>query len=317
MINRFHFISFSHAFLMGIAIFCLLNVPITLTSSAQDSEEDRRVWDSDFLKKRPKSNSPKKRDIRYKRTTSSAANQDSTKKDHGVTGTEEQYAVVGVTLWRLRQPDGSSDKDVARILDRVQDNPSGIEWVAERINTDTPLAIGQRIRLTVEVPRSGYLYLIDREQYADGTFSEPYLVFPRKRARGLENNEVRAGLPVEFPSLEDQHPYFILARSRPDHIGEAITLLVTPTPIPGLNIGTNNLKLSQEQVEKWESQWSTSVEIHQLVGGEGKLYNTREKEAVAGLNLLSEDDPVPQTLYRVARNANDPIMLRVPLKVGQ
>ena len=65
----------------------------------------------------------------------------------------------------------------------MQDAASG-ELTAERIDTGAPLALGDRVRLTIESPNGGFLYVIDREVYDDGTTSDPYLIFrPRVRVK--------------------------------------------------------------------------------------------------------------------------------------
>ena len=53
-----------------------------------------------------------------------------------------------------------------------------------------------------------YLYVIDREQYADGTQGEPYLIFPTTRTRGGDNS-VKAGRVMEIPSQDDNPPYLL------------------------------------------------------------------------------------------------------------
>jgi len=288
-----------------IILLSVFRLPAALTRPVQNEDEDRRSWDSEFLKKRPKSTSTSGRQVRYKRITKAVG---PLRKESVENKELVQGSVIGVTLWRLRQPVKTDKKgNNARILDRVEDQP--VEWVAERINPETKLVEGQRVRLTVEVPRPGYLYVIDREQYSDGTFGDPYLVFPIKRARGIENNEVNAGVPLEFPSLEDNYPYFVLRRSRPDHVGEALTLLVAPAPIPDLDIGTKILKLSREQYEQWQRLWSAEFEIYQLVGGEGGLYSNEEKDAATRTRTLTQEDPLPQTLYRVAKGQSEPVMV--------
>ena len=63
---------------------------------------------------------------------------------------------------------------------------------------NTPLAIGDRVRLTIESSNNGYLYVIDRELDADGTKSDPYLIFPTARTREGDN-AVRGGRLVDIP----------------------------------------------------------------------------------------------------------------------
>src|ERR1044071_4769400 len=105
---------------------------------------------------------------------------------------------IGVTLWRLHQ---SSGRDAgARVL--VMENAQTTQWTPQRIEIDTPLQIGERVRLSIESPREGYLYVIDREQYSDGTLGDAYLIFPTLRTRGGDNR-VRAGRLIDIPAQED------------------------------------------------------------------------------------------------------------------
>src|SRR5262245_60234508 len=59
-------------------------------------------------------------------------------------GTAVKKGLIGVTIWRLRDD---------------QDSPT-----AERVTADTLFTEGERLRLSIEVPRSGdcHLYVIDR-----------------------------------------------------------------------------------------------------------------------------------------------------------
>src|SRR6266404_8129204 len=114
-----------------------------------------------------------------------------------------QFEEVGVTVWRLR-PSRSSDEG-ARVL--VQEGLKQAEWTPERIEADTPLKIGDRVRLSVESPRPGFLYIIDREQYADGSLGEPMLIFPTLRTRG-GGNRVLPGRLIDIRAQEEQYSYF-------------------------------------------------------------------------------------------------------------
>src|SRR5438552_14378695 len=55
------------------------------------------------------------------------------------------YEEIGVTVWRLR-PSRSSDEG-ARVL--VMDGLRQSEWTPERIEADTPLKVGDRVRLKI------------------------------------------------------------------------------------------------------------------------------------------------------------------------
>src|SRR4029078_543265 len=118
------------------------------------------------------------------------------------------------------------------------------EWLPERISPNTKLDQGERLRISVDAARTGYLYLIDREQYADGSLREPYLIFPTTRTLG-GNNQVTVGKIIELPSQDDRPPYFTVRRRRADQVGEVVSVLITPSPLEGIEITDKAQKLSE------------------------------------------------------------------------
>src|SRR5262245_53769059 len=114
-----------------------LNARINL----QEDTQTRRLWDSEFVK--PKKTAPPKR--RYRVATPRIP-----------TDAVDGESVLGITLWRLRTSKVADDKEV-RLFKHKKDNTNITEWTPERISVDTPLSIGQRVRLSVEAARTGYL----------------------------------------------------------------------------------------------------------------------------------------------------------------
>jgi hypothetical protein len=218
---------------------------------------------------------------------------------------------VGVTIWRLR-PAAPGDAG-ARIL--VHDEAKTVEWVPERISATGSLATGDRVRLTVESPEAGYLYVIDRERYSPGERGAPYLIFPTSRTHGGDNR-VTSGKLIDIPAQDDQPNFFSLRRSRPDQTEEELTMLLTREPLEGLEIGPKALQLASEQVAKWEKQWGAGkIEMFELSGGRGKTWTQVEQEAAGNATrLLTQDDPAPQTVYRVAVKPGEPLMVKVRIR---
>jgi hypothetical protein len=217
---------------------------------------------------------------------------------------------VGVTVWRL-QPASPADASRGVTVDSSPDE----KWLPHRVEVGAGVAEGTRVRLSVEASRRGYLYVIDREQYADGTLGEPTLIFPTLRIRD-GNNEVRSGRVVELPDLGDRPPFFTMKRSRGDHVGEVLTVLITPSPISGLQIGRAPIVLSKEQVQEWEKKWSAPTKRLELTGGAGRPYTKAEREAAESqTRLLTQEDPLPQTMYQVASKPEDALLVAVPLKI--
>ena len=218
---------------------------------------------------------------------------------------------IGVTIWKLR---AATPADTgARIL--VQEESNTIDWIPERVSSASSLREGDRVRLTMESPEPGYLYVIDRERYSSGERGSPFLIFPTTRTRGGDN-KVMAGKLIDIPAQDDQPNFFRLRRSRPDQTEEELTVLLTPEPLEGIEIGPRPLALSEEQASEWEKRWgSGKFEIFELTGGAGKSWTRAEQEAASrGTRLLTQDDPPPQTVYRVAAKTGDPLLVKIRLR---
>jgi hypothetical protein len=286
----------THLHLLSFAL-CLLTI--------FQGEGARQIVPEEFVKARPG------------KSTATAAKQpsyrpaDAAKKTSGAKSSD--FTQLGLTIWRLR-PSKAADTG-ARII--VQESDDTVEWTPERVEANSPLRIGERIRISIESPRTGYLYVIDREQYADGTLSEPYLIFPTTRTRGGDNR-VTAGRVIEIPGQEDRPNYFRLRQSRPNQTAEVLTVLVTNEPLEGLTFGAQPLVLANDQVAKWEKEWSAPAERFELIGGAGKTWTKAEQAAGAdGTRLLTQEDPGPQTIYRVAAKPGAPILVKVGLRYSR
>jgi hypothetical protein len=177
------------------------------------------------------------------------------------------------------------------------------------------LAEGDRVRLSIEAARTGYLYVINREQYADGTLGEPYLIFPTTRTLGGDN-QVKIGRLIDIPAQEDSPPFFTLRRSRADQVGESLTVIVTKSPLDELQIGATAQRLSAELVARWEKTWGGQAGRLELSDGAGKLWTKEEKEAGASAaRLLKAAAPNPQTLYYLPGVKSDkPLLIKVQLQ---
>ncbi len=221
---------------------------------------------------------------------------------------------IGITVWRLR-PSRSSDKG-ARVL--VLDGLKQEKWIPERIEASTPLQVGDRVRLAIESPRPGFLYIVDREQYADGAFGEAMLIFPTLKTRGGDNR-VLPGKLIDIPAQEDQYSYFTAqpAGERRDQIAEVLSFILLPQPLD-LKIAEQPLKIARRELGGWEKLWGGPTEVLELVGGMGRAWTSEEKEAGAvNGRQLTQSGPPPQTVYRVTTKAAGTLLVTVPLRYGR
>jgi len=282
------------------ALWVAAMLAVSDTGNAQQSADStlrtRQLWDTTLLSQRPASTQkPSETPIRPPRSS------------------EVKGTLVGVTLWRLRP---SKPADMAGTRALIQEEATNERWVPERIASDTTLVEGNRVRLSVEAGRTGYLYVIDRDEYVDGAKGDPYLIFPTQRTRGGDNR-IAPGLVVEIPASDDNPPYFKLQRSRPDQAAEALTIVVTAKPISGLEIGRQRLKLTESQLEVWERTWRTKSSHLEAPAQEGKAYTLAEKEAGSGRKLLTQKDPAPQTMYEVDAALGQAAAVELKLKIGR
>jgi len=284
--------------------FWLLGLVTAAAAQSQEEETTRRLWDTAFINSGNRRTANKKPTAR--RSYRIAIPSIPTINVAGDT-------VIGVTVWRLRPPEPSDRGE--RIL--VQEGAASIDWTPERVEADTKLTPGTRVRLSVEAARTGYLYVIDREQYADGALGEPLLIFPTTRTNG-GNNQVKPGRLIEIPTQDDEPPFFALKPSRSDQVSEVISVLVSPTPLEGLKIGANAQRLSVEQVAAWEKSWGGTLGRLELENGAGRTCTKEEKQAGADTTRsLNQDEPAPQTLYyKPDAKSGQPMMANVALQYG-
>ncbi len=270
------------------------------------AQETRGIIPVEFAKTRPGKRTTTARRTVYRRTSTQAVS----------ASKPDELSQLGLTIWRLRPATAADPK--TRII--VQKETESVEFIPERMPANAPLRIGENIRFSFESPQTGYLYVIDRESYADGTMSEPVLIFPTTRTR-KGDNQVEAGKLIEIPAQEDKPNYFTLQMSRLNNstqTGEILTVIVAPQLLENITIGAKALTLTNAQVEQWERQWGAQTETLELAGGAGKTWTKAEQEAGAsGLRYLTQEDPEPQTIYRVAVKPGAPLLVKIGLRYGR
>ena len=263
-------------FIGGILV--LLGVGMHIFGSSGSAETNVA---GEFIKNRPNSDSGKTvQNAQYKLKTASLQSETS------------HLALLGITIWRLRT--STSEDAGPRYL--VQDNS---QLTPERLEADTQLHTGDKLFFSVESTVNGYLYVLDREQYAEGRVSTPHLIFPTLRTNGGANR-IMAGRLINIPSETDTPNYFSVRPSQTGQRGEMLTFIVTNQPVQGLTLSQTPLVLSSEMAELLEGNSDSPAERFELENGLGKTWTGEEKaSAASNPRLLTQDDPLPQTVYRV------------------
>jgi hypothetical protein len=272
---------------------------------AQDDDESKAIKAEEFIKQRP-AKGPAKSDTRarYKRPPSVAVS--------AVPPRGMVFAQLGVTIWRFRD---STATDKTKEL--IEEDGEKKEVTLERIEEGTKVLPGQKIRLSLEsLSRSGFLYVVDREQYSDGTFGEPLLIFPTKR--NVDISKVDAGRLIYIPSSKGKFN-IRPSQSSKTQVAEMITVLVSPEPlIPHEQLTRDAIRLNRQLFDTWEKQWGAQATKFEMDGGAGQAMSETEQAAgVDGSPALTQDDPVPQTVYRVAIKPDAPLLVSIPLRFAR
>ena len=262
---------------------------------------ERDIVPEEFIKARPvKSSAARRSRVKYRRVSVGSA-------EIGRTSPATQ---LGLTIWRLRRATAAEVGE--RII--VHEEGGVVEWIPERVEAGRPLRISEKIRMSFESQHAGYLYVINREQYADGRLGEPSLIFPTTLTRNGDNR-VSAGRLIEIPAQEDRQNFFTMLRGRMDQTGEQLIALITPQPLTELTIGAEPLKLTDELVTKWEQAWGATAAMFERANVGDKTWTRGEREAGAdATRRLTQDEPGPQTIFRVAAGPDKPRLIKLTLR---
>ena len=275
-------------------------LPFTVKSQDDDS---KAIKAEVFIEKRPSRTS--RTNARYKPVSKS---NNSSTPPAGMA-----FAQMGLTMWRFR-PAKVTDKTKELI---EEEDGQQVEWTLERMAEGTALSPGQRVRLSFEsLSRTGFLYAIDREEYADGTFGDPILIFPTQKS--MDNDRVEPGRLTYIPSATGRFR-IKPSESAKTYVGESLTIIVSPQPlIDEGQLQPKAIKLQPEQFNLWLKQWKSTSTKFEMDGGTGQVMTPAEQSA-AKLNspLLSQEDPVPQTIYKLVVKPDDPLLIVVPLRFAK
>jgi hypothetical protein len=289
-----------------------LSMLLAMQSPMLPQGTPRKIVSDDFTKNRPDTTStgtpggstrPKPKPPR----TYTLASQPATKRPPASAGSVT--AQLGITIWRLRAAD--SNETGGRALVREKGKAG---WVAERVQGETTFREGDHVRISVESPRAGYLYVVDRDLFADGTTGGAMLIYPWSSV----DNQMNPGRLIDIPDQEDDPSYFTARLTSARQIGELLTFIVTSLPLD-LPIADKPFQIATGQMRTWEKLWGGEAERFEMEGGAGESWTIQEQQAAAkkGTRQLTRDDPAPQTIYRVSTTDNKAMLVNVRLRYSR
>jgi hypothetical protein len=242
----------------------------------------------------------------------------------------EEDVRLGLTIFRFEprgavyRPGSEGTKDI--LMEGTEEVPTPPGKVAEwnsadwtRAMTDEQFAVGQVVRLHFEpLTEAGYLYIVHQELYADGTAGPASLMFPTLRTSN-GNNLVRPNTDLWIPRPP---AYFRIkpSESNKTHVGELLTVILRAEPPAAIlrrPLEERALPLEAEELNRLAADAGGSAIKMNLDGGRGQKQTAVEMRKDIGMEgdeALTEDDPLPQTVYEMRRRAGRPVVFRIPLR---
>jgi hypothetical protein len=266
-------------------VISMVSIQLVVLAGLQE-EIPRSIKSEDFTKNRPRSRAKGMGTPRSSRLYRLA----STSRTRPAGESSSDILQVGLTIWKL-QPDPSRQ----------------LERVAKRVEADNKFREGDLLRLSIESPRAGYLYVVDRDWFTDGSGGETNLIFP---VHG-EDNRLAAGKLIDIPA-EREMPF--KASPKANQVGEMLTIIVTKVPLR-LPLTKDPLPITTTQLSDWEKRWSAMTDRYEMEDGAGQTRTIHEVQAAEprGTRQLTRDDPGPQTIYRLSPKSREAFLFNVLL----
>ena len=278
-----------------------LIVAIAGVAWAQEDEATRQIWNSLYYSSRPKPATARPKPAakpQYRPATPQSG--------AGTPGTP----AVNVTVWKCER---SRAGDGARLF--VLEGDIKQAYTPRRLEPGERLRDGEHMRLSIEAPRGGYLYVVDQELDASGKAGIPYLLFPTRSTRGGDNR-LQPGQVVEVPAQTDPIPWFTLRRKGTTG-GELLSIVVTDSPISGVVPAEREQPLSPELFAAWVKQWGNSAQRFDLVGGKDQPWTEAEQEAGRNRDRkLTLEDAPPQSMFVVRDLGRGGVLVPMRMEVN-
>jgi hypothetical protein len=243
---------------------------------------------------------------------------------------DQEDVRLGMTIFRyeprgtIYRPSGEGTKDI--LMEGTEEAPTPPkkldEWIAAdwtRAMPNEQFAIGQVVRLHFEpLSRAGYLYIVHQELYAGGATGSAKLLFPTLRINN-GNNLIQPNANLWIPRA----PAFFRIRpsaSNKTHVGELLTVVLraeAPNEILRQSLKDDPLLLEADVLKRLFAGAKGATIRMNLDGGNGQKQTTWEMSKDIGMEgdeALTQDDPLPQTIYETRRLAGQPVVFRIPLK---
>lgn len=254
----------------------------------------------------------------------------------GTPSAGKSYVTLGITLWRVREATPAQRQDAKVMTQRMTWNRQERDVVVTRSSDESPVTNGDLIQLSIEYLSDakkrtnsvGYLYVINCEQLADGSWQNARLIFPTQKSYGGDNRL----LPGQTVTLPDPQRPFIITRSHTATAQQSEVYLIIVSPVPldeqlPQELSQKAMELSPELAMKWWRQWGGGEVRADLQAALGRTRTPRELAANGDPSgergtedadeNLTQDDAPPQMVFRKAVTTSGKMLVTVKLLFRQ
>jgi hypothetical protein len=309
---------------------CGAQTDTTRTNSAQparqtrsDENERGTIKSEEFTVSRPVGNNPSPRRYRYRQRVP--------KTTSGTPPKGQLYATVGVTIGRGCPATEAESEDYKVAKVRLKD---GRELVFERISDTSPVEHGTLMQMMIEYlaspdasgkkqsDRVGYLYVINRVLYPNGTHGPARLIFPTQRTYGGDNRV----LPGKTVMLPDPHRPWEITRSKSGtaQAFETYIIIISTEPLKELQGDKLSDKALRGLFAGCTPLWDCGESRGDLESGTGRLITQREQAATGDPSArerdtgeldsdLTQGDPPPQMVFTKVLKPGGKLLVTIKL----
>jgi len=230
-----------------------------------------------------------------------------------------EYMRLGVTVWRL-SPAQCPIQNCP--LPDLASRSKGLVDTATRIEDNSALSTGERVRLGLEsLSHGAFVYIIDREEFADGTLGDAYLLFPTKNINGGKN-WAQPGMQIQLPRAEG---CFCVKSRNPQKllVADNLIVIISPAQLLDLNeIGQTEIPLPSKLTGFLRPGNQARTYRGSLQDGSGLTLTSQEQLAGSkGLldtqPVLTQSDLPPQNFYQSAVGRGAPAVFSFALRYDQ
>lgn len=322
---------------MIVKLIAILTVTIAAvaTAIAQDGTNSRAILSDGFANKRPVGKTsatnahPKSKHLSYRSVRvdrNPIRRKPGTGKPPLSKNTKPVITELGVTIWKLRP---AADGENGHFFSVDDGNNGRVRWLAERVGVDTVFAPHDPLRFAIESSVAGFLYVIGRETYSDGTFGRPYPIFPMSPD---DDNSVRPGMLFDFPDQREDVAYLRLNPKKDNYTGEILTVVIAPRPLTIIKLGKDGKVQDSDDLRDLEL--GAQVEVFSRTDTADKIYSKTEAAAACGVKArelerdksagkpcgeagLTREESLPQSIYQIMAPPGQPAVAFVKLSVQQ